>query len=156
MGEYKNRARMNQHPPVHQRGWMDGALMGAPFSSLPVPGLTKVANSSLFFLSLAQVGVFLGTFFPHPPTPAQVSPTCLHLDYLPMHLGFLPPPPTYLHAHLPTHLSTYSPICLPSHQPTYLCTYALNLHQGNDNVGWWRYCNISSRLLRSPSYLPIY
>jgi len=26
--------------------WMDGALMGAPFSSLPVPGLTKVANSS--------------------------------------------------------------------------------------------------------------
>jgi hypothetical protein len=26
--------------------WMDGALIGVPFSSLPVPGLTKVANSS--------------------------------------------------------------------------------------------------------------
>ncbi len=33
-------------PPTSAPMWMDDALMGAPFSSLPVPGLTKVANSS--------------------------------------------------------------------------------------------------------------
>jgi hypothetical protein len=38
-------ARVNQHPPCAPM-WMDGALMGVPFSSLPVPGLTKVVNSS--------------------------------------------------------------------------------------------------------------
>ncbi len=32
--------------PTSAPMWMDGALMGAPFSSLPVPGLTKVMNSS--------------------------------------------------------------------------------------------------------------
>jgi hypothetical protein len=102
--------------------WMDGALMGAPFSSLPVPGLTKLANSSwnFFFLSSAQVGFFLGTFlFPHPPS-AQVSLTYLHLDYCLCTLASSLP-------HLPTYLLTYPPIHLPSHQPTYLCTYALNL-----------------------------
>jgi hypothetical protein len=67
--------------------------------------------------------VFLGEFiFTTPPMPTYVSPTYLHLNYLPMHPGFLPPPPTYLLAHLPTHL------------PIYLCTYTLNLHQGNDDA----------------------
>jgi hypothetical protein len=116
-------------------GWCtDGCTFFVP----PCPWVNQGGElkfTSFFFPSLAQVGVFWELFFPHPPTPAQVSPTYLHLDYLPMQLGLLPPPPTYLHAHLPTHLSTYPPICLPSHQPTYLCTYALNLHQGNDNVG---------------------
>ncbi len=32
--------------PMWMDGWMDGALMSVPFSSLLVPGLTKVANSS--------------------------------------------------------------------------------------------------------------
>jgi hypothetical protein len=132
--------------------WMDGALMGAPFSSLPVPGLTKVANSSWpFFFPFPQPRLvfFWGTFFfSWPPMLAQVSPTYLPtFRLLPMHPGLLPPPPTYLH-------STYPPIYLPSHQPIYLCTYELNLHQGNDNASQWRYCNIPSRLLRSPSYLP--
>jgi len=144
--------------PTSAPKWMDGALMGAPFSSLP--GLAKVANLSwpfLFpFLSLGQF--FLGTFFFLTPHTTQVSPTYLHLDYLPMHPGLLPPPSNYLHAHLPTHLSTYPPICLPTHpKPIYLCTYALNLYQGNDDASQWRYCNIPpGRLLRSPSYLPTY
>jgi hypothetical protein len=118
-----------------------------------------VVNSSwpFFFLSSTQVGFFLETFFSSPPTLAHVSRTYLYLDYLPMHLGLLSPPPTYLFAHLPTHLSTYPPICLPSHQPTYLCTYtlSLSLHQGNEDVGQWRYCNIPSNLLHFLlTYLP--
>jgi len=114
-------ARVNQHPwCTNVDGW---CTHGCTFSSLPVPGLTKVVNSSwpfFIFLSSAQVGFFWGElFFSSPLTPAQVSPT---------------------------HPSTYLPINL--------CTYALNLHQGNDDVGQWRYCNILGRLLRSPSYLP--
>jgi hypothetical protein len=106
---------------------------------------------------LGHVGIFWGHFFSSPPTPTQVLHTYLHLDYLPMHPSFLPLPPTYLPAHLPTHIFTYSPICLPSHQPTYLCIYTLNLHQGNDDVGRWRYYNILGRwLLHTPSYLPPY
>ncbi|CAK9270322.1 unnamed protein product, partial [Sphagnum jensenii] len=83
-------------------GALMGALMGAPFSSLPVPELTKV------------------------------SPAYLHLDYLPMHPGLLPPPPTYLLAHLPTHLPTFPSMYLPiesssigssSHQQQHVCRY---------------------------------
>jgi hypothetical protein len=92
-----------------------------------------VVNSScpILFSFLSPRCFFLGTFFSSPPT---VSPTYLHLDYLPMHLGLFPPPPTYLSTHLLTHLSTYPPICLPFHQPTYLCTYAPNHHQSNDGA----------------------
>ncbi len=97
------------------------------------------------FLNPGWFSFFGNFFFPSPPMPAsapmpaQVSPTSLPtFRLLPTHLGLLPPPPT-------THPSTYLPINL--------CTYALNLHQGNDNVGWWRYCNKPGRLLRSPSYL---
>jgi len=32
--------------PTSAPMWMDGALMGAPFSSLLIPRLTKVVNSS--------------------------------------------------------------------------------------------------------------
>jgi hypothetical protein len=71
-----------------------------------------------FLLSSAQVGFFLGTFFFSPPTPAQVSPAYLHLDYLPMHPGLLPPPPTYLLAHLPTHLPTFPSMYLPMYLRT--------------------------------------
>jgi len=110
--------------------WMDGALMCVPFLSLLIPRLTKVANVGWLFLPLLSPS----WLFPHPPLP----PTYLHLNYLPMHLGFLPPPPTYL----PTHIFTY------------LWTYTLNLHQGNGNTGQWRYGNILGRLLCCPSYLP--
>ncbi len=101
--------------------WMDGALMGA-LSSLPVPWLTKVANSSspFFFLSSAQVGFFWAGnfFFPHPSRlPRSHLPTYLQTTaYVPW------PPPT----HLPTYPSTYLPINL--------FTYALNLHQGNGDA----------------------
>jgi hypothetical protein len=121
--------------PTNAPMWMDGAMMGAPFSSLLVLGLTKVVNSNCPIFSFPQPKVFfLGTFFSSPPTFAQVSPTYLHLDYLPMHLGLFLPRPTYLSIDLLTHLSTYPPICLPFHQPTYLCTYTLNHHQGNDGA----------------------
>jgi hypothetical protein len=130
---------------------MDGALMGAPFSSLPVPGLTKVANSSWpSFLPFPQPRLvffleFVFFFTPHACPGLTYLPT---FKLLPMHPGLLPPSPTYLLAHLPTHLSTYPPI--------YLSTYTLNLHQGNDDTSRWRYCNTPSRLLHSPSYLPPY
>ncbi len=96
------------HQCTNVDGWCtDGCTFFVP----PCPCLTKVTNSSwpFFFLSWALVGFFWELFFSSPHTPAQASPTYLHLDYLPMHPGLLPPPPTYLHAHLPTHLSTYTP-----------------------------------------------
>ncbi len=49
--------------------WMDGVLMGGPFSSLPVPELTKVLNSSWPFFSFPQPRFFWELFFPHPPHP---------------------------------------------------------------------------------------
>jgi hypothetical protein len=120
-------ARVNQHPPVHQCGWMVHwwVHLFRPSLSLANQG----GELTLTFFSFPQPRlVFLGISFFSPPTPAQASPSYLHLDYLPMHLGLLPPPPTYLHAHLPTHLFTYPPICLPTHpKSNYLCTYALNL-----------------------------
>jgi hypothetical protein len=141
------RARVNRHPPVHQCGWMVHWWV-VPFSSLPVPGLTQVVNSSWPFLfPFLSSGWFpFGTFFFLSP---HARPG---LTYLPMHPGLLPPPLT----HLPTHLPTYSSIWLHTHQPTYLCTYALNLHQGNDDTSLWGYCNILDRLLCCPSYLPPY
>jgi hypothetical protein len=130
---------------------MDGALMGTPFSSLPVPGLTKVTNSSwpCFFPPFLSPGrFFFGELFfvPHPHTHPGLTylPTfrlCTLASSLP---------------HLPTYLPTYPPIYLPSHQPIYLCTYILNLQQGNSDASQWRYCNIPSRLLRSPSCLSPY
>ncbi len=58
---------------------MDGALMGVPFLSLPVPGITNVANSGwLFFLFFPQPSpgwiFFVATFFLTP----QVPPTYIH------------------------------------------------------------------------------
>jgi hypothetical protein len=101
--------------------WLDGALMGVPFSSLPIPGLTKLANSSCpFSFPFLSPGWFFFVwelFFSSPPVHAQVSHAYLTLCTL----G--PPSPTYL------------PICPPTHPSAYLCTYALNHHQGNDNVG---------------------
>jgi hypothetical protein len=81
---------------------MDGVLMSAPFSSLPVPGLRwRTQVDIFFFLSSAQVGFFLGNVFfltPHacpgltylltfrllayapwpPPSPTTYLPMCLH------------------------------------------------------------------------------
>jgi hypothetical protein len=100
--------------------WMDGALMGLPFSSLPVPELTKVVNSSWPFLFLSSAQVFLGTFFslaylptftllayaPWPPPSPTYLPTCP-----PIH------PSIYLFTHLPTFPSTYLPMYLRTKSP---------------------------------------
>ncbi len=145
----------SESAPTNAPMWKDGALMGASFSSLLVPRLTKVVNSSwpFFFLSLAHVGIFFLTLSPHAHLGLTYLPTFKLLAYAPW-----PPPSStyYLLAHLLKHLFTYSPICLPSHQPTYLCTYALNLHQGNHNASRWRYYNIPCRLFHSPSYPLLY
>jgi hypothetical protein len=42
----ENVFRAKSEPAPNQCTNVDGVLMGAPFSSLSVPGLTKVANSS--------------------------------------------------------------------------------------------------------------
>jgi hypothetical protein len=118
--------------PTSAPMWMDGAFMGVPFSSLPVPGANRGGELKLTFfpLSSASVGFsFLRTFFfftPHGRPGLTYLPT---FRLLPMHSRILPPPPTHPSIYLPT------PIYLPSHQPIYLCTYALNLHQGNDDAG---------------------
>jgi hypothetical protein len=71
-----------------------------------------------FFLSSAQVGVFLGTSFfltPHARPGLTYLPT---FRLIPMHPGLLPPPPTYLPAHLPSHLPTFPSTCLPTYLHT--------------------------------------
>jgi hypothetical protein len=136
--------------PTSAPMWMDGALMGVPFSSLPVPGLTKVVSSGWpFSVSLPQPRlVFLGTLF-----FSALTLTSLPTFRLPVYAPWLSPSwPTYSpHSYLlPTHLPTY----LLTHLPAYLCTYTLKFHQGTDDPCQWGYCNIPSRLLCRPSYIP--
>jgi hypothetical protein len=85
---------------------------------------------TLFFPSLIQ-GFFLGDlFFSSHITPAQVSPTHLHLDYPPMHPGLLPPPPTYS-------LRSYLPTCTPNHLLTHPSTYLpMYLHTKSPPRQW--------------------
>jgi hypothetical protein len=86
--------------------WMDGALMGATFFIHPCPWANQGGELKLpHFFSFPQprVGFFLGTFFSSAPTPAQVSPAYLHLDYLPMHPGLLPTPSACLPTYVPMH-----------------------------------------------------
>jgi hypothetical protein len=78
----------------------------------------KLKLTLFFFLSSAQVGVFLGTFFfltPHARPGLNYLPT---FRLIPMHPGLLPPPPTYLPAHLPSHLPTFPSTCLPTYLHT--------------------------------------
>ncbi len=98
-------AREKQHPPVHQCGWIVHWWVHLFRPSLSLANQGDKLKLTLFFPLLSLGWFFLGTFF-----PTQASPIYLHLDYLPMHLGLLPPPPTYLHAHVPTHLPTYVPM----------------------------------------------
>jgi hypothetical protein len=118
---------VNQNPPVHPCGWMVHRWV-VPFSSLPVPGLTKVND-----LPQSRL-VFFGNFFcPHPRRLPKSHlptylPTYLPLDYLSMHTGLLPPPPTHSPpSYLPTHphiyLHTHPHIYLPTHPHIYLPTY---------------------------------
>jgi hypothetical protein len=93
--------------------WMDGALMGVPFSSLPVPELTKVVKLTLFFAFLSPG--FFGNFFfftPHTRPGLTYLPTFRPLAYVPW------PPPSL--PHLPTYLPTYPPIYLPTRPIAYL------------------------------------
>jgi hypothetical protein len=68
--------------------WMDGASMGGPFSSLPVPGLTKAANSGLTHLPTFR----LPAYAPWPPPSTTYLPAhpfaylLINLcTYVPMH-----------------------------------------------------------------------
>jgi hypothetical protein len=119
------------HQCTNVDGWCtDGCTFFVP----PCPWANQGGELKLTFfsfLSSAQVGILLGT-----------SPTSLRLEHLHMHLGLLPPPPTYL----------------PTHLPAYLCTYTLNLHQGNDEACRWKYCNIPYQVgcfILLPTYFPI-
>jgi hypothetical protein len=123
--------------PTSAPMWMDGALMGVPFSSLSVPGLTRVANSGWWPYSY-----FWEHFFFLIP---QVPPTYLPTFRLPPYAPWPTLSPTYLLTYLPT----YPIICLS----TYLCAYTLNFHQGNDHANQWGYCHIPSRLLRCPFHV---
>ncbi len=71
--------------------WMDGASMGEPFSSLPVPGLTKAPNSGLTHLPTFRLPVYAGP----PPSTTYLPnlPTC---------------PPIFLLTHQPIYLCTYT------------------------------------------------
>ncbi len=107
-------ARVNQHPPVHQCGWM--VHWWCTFFIPPCPWANQGGKLKLiFFFSFPQPRlIFFGNLFISSPlTVSQVSPTYLHLDYLPMHLSLLPP-------HLLTYLPTYPPIYLPIHPFAYL------------------------------------
>jgi hypothetical protein len=106
--------KMGQSEPAPTSApmWMDGALMSAPFSSLLIPGLTKVANSSWPFSSFPQPRLvfFLELFFSSPLTPAQVSPTYLPLNYYLCTLASsLPHLPTFPSTYLFMYLHTKSP-----------------------------------------------
>jgi hypothetical protein len=90
------------------------------FLSLPLPGLTKVANSNwLFFTFFSQVGFSLRTFFfltPHACPGLTYLPTFRLLAYAP----WPPPSPIYLLTYPPTHPSIYLLIHLPTFSSTYL------------------------------------
>jgi hypothetical protein len=83
--------------------------------------LTGFSHSWVIFFK-THVDLFFGIFFfPHPLTPAQVLPTCLHLDNLPMHPGLLLPTylPTCPATFLPTHPFTFLPMNLPTYVPAH-------------------------------------
>lgn len=82
----------NEPTPTNAPMWMDGTLMGVPFSSLPIHGLSKVVNLSwLFFRSLTHYGfLFFWEPFSSPP------------PLLRSHL------PTYPPTHAFTYLCTYT------------------------------------------------
>jgi hypothetical protein len=99
-----------------------------------------VSTGWLFFSSSSTLFFsFLNLFFC--PMPAVVSPTYLHLDYLPMHKK------AYSLPHLPTCPTSYP----PTYPPTQLPTYALNLQHHNHDQHQWGYCNKLGRLFTHPS-----
>jgi hypothetical protein len=109
----------NTHQCTNVDGW---CTHGCTFFIPPCPWANQGGKLKLtfFFPSLSPSWfLFWELFFSSPPTPAQVSPIYLHLDYCLCTTASSLPPPTYL--------PTYPPIYLPSHQPIYLCTCTLNL-----------------------------
>jgi hypothetical protein len=92
---------------THQCTNVDGCCTdGCTFFDSPCPWANQGGELKLtfFFSSFPQprLILFFELFFSSPPRPPRF--TYLHLDYAP----WPPPSPTYL----PTHLFTYSPICL--------------------------------------------
>ncbi len=108
-------------PYLHQCTNVDGwCINGCTFFIPPCPWANEGRELMLtfyFFLPSAQAGFVLGNFFfRYPPTPAQVSTSYLHLDYLAYALWPSPSPTYLLPARAPTHLTTY----LSTHTSTYL------------------------------------
>ncbi len=91
--------------------WMDYALMGVPFLSVPILLLSQVVSIgwllfSPFLNNLASVFVLELVFYFS--TLALVSHIYLHLNYLPMHQkGLLSRPPSYLPTCPTTYLSVH-------------------------------------------------
>jgi hypothetical protein len=94
----------NEPTPTSAPMWMDGALMGAPFSSLLFLKLTNVANSSSFFFSFLQP-MLVFYYTPHTYLDLTYLPTFKLLTYAP----WFPPSPTYLPTCPPTRTYTYLP-----------------------------------------------
>jgi hypothetical protein len=111
--------RVNQPaPPTSTPIWMDGALMSAPCSPLPVPVLTKAVTIGWHFLSplLNPCCTFffsweLFSFFggPQPLSPRPQAPTTPSIPtYLPRILPQLPGPVmSHLTSHDVTHVWTF-------------------------------------------------
>jgi hypothetical protein len=93
--------------------------------------LVQGATSAPMWLDGASMGVPFSSL-PAPGLTKAANSGLTHLPTfsLPAHAPWPPPSTTYL--------PTRPPIFLLTHQPIYLCTYALNLHQGNDNTSLLR------------------
>ncbi len=113
----KKGAMVNQHPPVHQLGWMDGWMDGFSFS-IHVP--FQVEFFCLSFLSPGSQFFFFGNFIFSPPLTQLpfffqilkhflINLKCA--TFIPTAYPFPPssPPPLsiYLSIYLPFHLPTY-------------------------------------------------
>jgi hypothetical protein len=110
-------------PYLHQCTNVDGwCINGFTFFIPPCPWANKgreLALTFYFFLPSAQAGFVLGNFFfRYPPTPAQVSTSYLHLDYL----AYAPLASSLPHL-LTTCPCTHPPNYLPIHPHIYLPTY---------------------------------
>jgi hypothetical protein len=136
----------NTHQCTNVDRWcIDGCTFFVP--PYPYTNQDGELKLILIFLYLAHVGFFGGTFFyltPHTYLGLAYLPTFKLLAYAP----WFPPSPTYLLVcpsthHLPTFPITYLPMCLHTKSPPRQWRSC-----------WWKYCNIPSRLLHSPSYLP--
>ncbi len=72
--QWWSRARVNQHPPMHQ-SWMDGALIGFSFLSLCHPRLTLFSLPFLILIS-PDLSFFCNFIFSPPPSQFLFPDLC--------------------------------------------------------------------------------